>query len=175
LCRGWSSRSGGRGIWRGRRSWLSHSGGRVTWRTLLSWMKITIKSPLSRAEHKEAFHRVLVYVTLPAQGVSISYHPHFIDLPPQRCFDLMHQCRIRVALVGTHTKRAIDAATRSSWDVGTSKHIPTISTKDTNIVSLCTMAGCAGFQGKPIAAHPRGTNEKVFPRSHASALLGRCK
>jgi hypothetical protein len=77
--------------------------------------------------------------------------------------------------VGTHTKQANDVATRSSWDVGTSKCIPTISTKDTNIVSLCTTAGCAGFQGKPIAAHPRGTNVKVFPRSYASALLGRCK
>jgi hypothetical protein len=53
--------------------------------------------------------------------------------------------------VGTHTKQANDVATRSSWDVGTSKSIPNISTKDANTVSLCTKAGCAGFQGKPIA------------------------
>jgi hypothetical protein len=88
---------------------------------------------------------------------------------------LLLRDRARILFVGTHANRANDGAIRSSSDVGTCKDVPTISTKDTNIVSLCTIRGCAGFQGKPIAAHPRGTNKKVFPRSYANALLGRCK
>jgi hypothetical protein len=77
--------------------------------------------------------------------------------------------------VGTHIKHANAAATRSRAGVDTNKLVPTISTKDISTVSLCTKAGCAGIQRKPIAAHPQGANEQGIHRSYASVLLGRCK
>jgi hypothetical protein len=85
--------------------------------------------------------------------------------------------------VGTHIKRtnvkahdimkAPAAATRSRAIVGKNKIVPTISTKDTSTVSVCTKTGCAGIQRNTIAAHPRGANEKGIHRSYASVLLGR--
>jgi hypothetical protein len=85
--------------------------------------------------------------------------------------------------VGTHIKRtnvkahdianAPAAATRSRAVVDTNKIVPTISTKDTSTVSLCTKTGCAGIQSNTIAAHPRGANEKGIHRNYASVLLGR--
>jgi hypothetical protein len=82
---------------------------------------------------------------------------------------------VHVKDVGTHIKHANAAATRSRAGVGTNKVVPTISTKDISTVSLCTKAGCAGIQRKPIAAHPQGANEQGIHRSYDSVLLGRCK
>jgi hypothetical protein len=118
---------------------------------LYFFIRDRINSGEIRVEHCPATEMLADHFTKPFQGAMFrKFRAEIQGIPVEMCdadmgwdrpcgADSMNQDAIRSSpqeCGGTHTKQANDVATRSSWDVGTSKCIPTISTKDTNIVSL---------------------------------------